>query len=376
VNRQTESLNRLQAVPSQAIGGSLQWTGSLRKQVVFAGTDIRQVRGRSDETAISNGIATSLTSSGGRETTFGGYMGAVVDLKRAILSGSVRYDRWLNSHGYSVTQPITSGTGSTTRFADRSESRLSPRVSALVRLTPRVSVSGVFSTAFRPPTLNELYRGFRVGNTLTLAHAFLTAEHAVSGEAALIVNALDQRLYVRTGPYCTSLTNTISNVTLSTTASLITRQRQNLGSTRSCGLEADLKFDPSPQWSISAGYLHASSIVTSMPGNPALVGQHLPQVPQNQFTASLRYSPPRVATFSAQFRSSSSQWDDDLNTLRLAPYGVLDLFVSRDIKGRTGVYAAVENATGSRVESGRTPVLTLAQPRTFRVGIRLRLGVR
>jgi len=243
-------------------------------------------------------------------------------------------------------------------------------------MTPHISVSGVFSTAFRQPTLNELYRGFRVGNVVTLANAFLTAEHAVSGEAALIASGLGQRLYVRAGSYCTSLTNTISNVTLTTTPSLITRQRQNLGSTRSCGLEADLRLDPSHDWSISAGYLYASSIVTSMPGNPALVGLQLPQVPRNQFTACLRYSPPRLATFAAQFRSSSSQWDDDLNTLRLAPYGVLDLFVSRDITGGTGVYAAVENATGSRVESSRTPVVSLAQPRTFRLGVRLRLGPR
>ena len=370
-NRQTESLNRLQTVPSQALGSSLQWTGSIRRQVIFAGADIRQIRGRSDETSISNGVATSLSSSGGRETTFGSFAGGIVNVRKVTLGGGIRYDWWRDSRGYSATRTIAGGAGQVTPFSARSESRLSPRASALVRVTPHISVSGVISTAFRQPTLNELYRGFRVGNVLTLANASLTAERAINGEAALIVDALDQRLYIRTGPYCLRLTNAVSNVTLSATPSLITRQRQNLGSTRSCGLEADVKFDPSGEWSISASYLHVNSTVTGMPGNEALVGLQLAQVPRDQFTTSLRYSPSRVGIFSVQFRSSTSQWDDDLNTLRLAPYSVVDLYASRKVTHWADIYLAVENASGSRVESGRTPVLTLAQPRVLRIGMRL-----
>ena len=193
-NRQTESLNRLQTVPSQAVGASGQWTAELKKHVVFAGADIRQVRGRSDETAVSNGIATSLSTSGGRETTFGSFAGGVLDWKRIILSGGVRYDAWWNARGYSATHLLINGTSTLTRFTDRSESRVSPRISVLGRITPHVSITGLFSTAFRQPTLNELYRSFRVGNVLTLGNDTLTAERATSAEAALVVNGLGQRL--------------------------------------------------------------------------------------------------------------------------------------------------------------------------------------
>jgi outer membrane receptor protein involved in Fe transport len=376
VNRQSESLNRLQTAPSQALGASTQWTGSIKKHVVFVGSDIRQIRGRSDETAISNGIATSLSSSGGRETTFGTFAGGIVGWKMLTISGGVRYDAWWNTGGYSATRPITSGAATLTHFADRFESRVSPRISLLARLTPHLSVSGLVSTAFRQPTLNELYRSFRVGNVFTLANDSLTAERATDGEAAVIINGFDERLYLRAGPFCTRITNTISNVTLSTTPALITRQRQNLGSTRSCGIESDLKFDPSSEWSISAGYLFVGSSVTSMPGNAFLVGLQLPQVARDQFTANIRYAPRKVATFSAQFRTSSPQWDDDLNTLRLAGYATLDVYASREISRRATAYFAAQNVTNARIEAGRTPVLTLAQPRTMRVGVRLALGKR
>jgi outer membrane receptor protein involved in Fe transport len=375
-NRQTEALNRLQTVPSQALGVNGQWTGSWKKQVVYAGADVRQIRGRSDETAIANGIATSLSTSGGRETSFGSFAGAIFDRKRFTLGAGVRYDAWWNSRGFSATRPITVGLPTLTLFADRSESRLSPRVSLLTRFGPHVSVSGLFSTAFRQPTLNELYRSFRVGNVLTLANDTLTAERATSGEAAVIVNALNDRLYLRAGPFCTSIDNTVSNVTLSATPALITRQRQNLGTTRSCGIESDLRLDPSAEWSLTTGYLFVNSVIISMPGNGALVGLQLPQVAKDQFTTNLRYSPHKIGTFAIQFRTSSSQWDDDLNTLRLGSYASLDVFGSHRLSDRATAYFAAENITNSRIESGRTPVLTLAPGRAIRVGLRLGLGKR
>ena len=371
-NRQTETLNRLQTVPTQALGATGQWTASIKKQVVFAGADIRQIRGRSDETSIANGAATSLSTGGGRETTFGSFAGGILAWRRLTLSGGVRYDAWWIRHAYSATRPVTVGTTTLTRFADRFESRVSPRVSLLARLTSHVSLSGLFSTAFRQPTLNELYRSFRVGNVLTLANESLTAERATSGEAAIIVNALKERLYFRAGPFCTRIANTVSNVTLTATPSLISRKRENLGSTRSCGLEADLRFDPSSEWSVSAGYLFVDPTVTSMPGNAALVGLQLPEIARHQFTADVRYSR-KIGTFAAQFRTSSGQWDDDLNTLRLAGYATVDLFASHELSRKAAAYIAVQNATNSRIESGRTPVLTLAQPRTLRIGVRLAL---
>ena len=69
-------------------------------------------------------------------------------------------------------------------------------------------------------------------------------------------------------------------------------------------------------------------------------------------------------------RWSARQFDDDRNTLPLRSYFVADLFASAPLNARASLTVAVENATGRRIESQATPVITYAQPRAVRLGVR------
>lgn len=373
--RSTESLNRVQRVPSTFFGVSSQWTGTYGRNILFAGFDVRSVRGHSDEIGFASGVPTSTSDAGGRELTNGIFGGAILPLgSRLTVSGGIRIDWWRNTGGFMRTMSLSSGAVTLTDFPDRSESAFSPRLSALYRLTDRVSVAANFSTGFRRPTLNELYRNFRVGDVLTLANADLRAERASGFDAAAIVNAFKQRLYVRAGMFCTSISENVSNVTLNVTPSLITRQRMNVGRTRSCGAEADWSFVAADDLRISGGYLFVDSRTVSFPANPTQEGLRIPQVARHQFSLQLAYSAPRIATLAAQIRAAGSQFDDDLNQFRLASFTTVDLFVSRKISSKVEVFAATENLFDSKIEAGRTPVLTLGTPRTFRIGLRLKFG--
>ena len=128
-------------------------------------------------------------------------------------------------------------------------------VLVLYKLREAVSLFASYSTGFRQPTLNELYRAFRVGDVLTLANENLQAEHARNYEGGFNASGFDGRLYIRSGVFCTSLSRPVANRTLSVTPSLITRQRQNLGRTRSCGIESDGKIRLTSEITGSAGYL-------------------------------------------------------------------------------------------------------------------------
>jgi outer membrane receptor protein involved in Fe transport len=378
-NRQTESLNRLQTVPSQNFSASVRWVkdfgAAAKGTTVFAGGEYRNIRGRSDETGIANGRATVATSAGGRESSAGAYVGVLTHpLRRLTLNAGARYDRWSETHGFTASRNLTTNVLTLTQFPDRDASAFSPRVSALYRLNDHISLTGSAARGFRQPTLNELYRSFRVGNVLTLSNENLRPERATSGEGAVVVHALDERFYLRAGPYCTWLSETVSNVTLIITPTLITRQRQNLGTTRSCGFEADTSVRVTPELTLNGGYLHVDARIKEMPGNPTLVGLRLPQIPTDQGTFEARYSRLRFGTASIQMRASSGQFDDDQNQLRLRGFFAVDAFFSHDISRRASMYAAGENIFNTRVEAGLTPVLTLAQPRTIRFGIRLRFG--
>jgi len=374
-DRQSESLTRLQTVPSQNFGLSGRWTTTFKQNTFFAGAEYRNIRGRSDETGFSNGNATVATSAGGREALAAAYTGiSFRATDRLTLNGGLRYDRWRETKGFSASRSLITQVLTMTSFPDRGRSALSPRGSMLFKINHNLSLAASAAGGFRQPTLNELYRSFRLGNILTLANENLRAEKAANFEVALIVNALDERFYVRAGPFCTRVSDTVTNVTLTIVPNLITRQRQNLGMTRSCGVEADAAIRATPSLTFTAGYLHVHAKVTAMPGNAALVGLRLPQVPRDQGTFRAQYSRIKLGTFSMQLRASGEQFEDDQNLLPLKGYLTADVYASHDVTHRFVVYFAGENIFDTSIEAGRTPVVTLAQPRNFRIGLRLRLG--
>ena len=373
-DRNSELLSRLQRVPSGAFGSNVRWTKDLKDQIVFAGLEYRRANGFSDETGFTAGRPSSRTETGGRQITAAGYAGGRLVFGRYTLNGTLRYDGSRQSEGRSIVRSLSGTTVSSTNFPARGESSLTGRASLMVRLSDRVRISAAYATGFREPTLNELYRGFRLGNVLTLANENLRAERAKDLEAAITFTGLSDRLYVRAGAYCISIKEAISNVTLSSTPSLITRRRDNLDSSHTCGLETEGKFSFASSLSLSADYLFVNSIVSASEGNPQLVGRRLPQVARHQFGMQLNWTPKTVGSFFVQLRGTGSQFDDDQNLFPLRKYAVLGAMYSRSLNRNIDFYGGIENAFNARVESGRTPVLTLGQPRTARLGLRLRLS--
>jgi outer membrane receptor protein involved in Fe transport len=376
VDRRTETLTRLQRVPAQGSGLSLQWSGFMGgSHSLVAGFESSEARGASDETVYASGRATSLVGAGGRARTSSLFARDLITITpRFILAPSARVDFWRNFGAHQTTRPLTgTAASSVVSFADRDESAFSPQLSALFKVHERVSLTSTFARAFRAPTLNELYRSFRVGNVLTLADEDLRAERLTSGEAGLIYEPR-RGVSLRAAAFLTDVTRAVANVTLSATPALITRQRRNLGRTRTRGFEAEGELRAGGRLTLSAGYLFADARVASFPADTSLEGLRVPQVARQQFTFQARYTNPTRLSFGVQARASSSQFDDDQNALRLRGYFTLDALASRRLARGVEAFAAAENLTGRRYEVGRTPVLTLGPPLFLRVGLRLRLG--
>ncbi|HJQ25099.1 MAG TPA: TonB-dependent receptor [Blastocatellia bacterium] len=378
-NRQSETLTRSQRVPAQQIGFSSQWSrvaGS--RQTLIAGFDAREVRGASDELVFTAGRVTSAVGAGGRERTFGVFGQDIIRVApRLLVTVGVRGDRWRNYDAFSASRPLaTPGAVTVTKFTDRVETAFSPRLSLLYKVSDHLSLYATGSRAFRAPTLNELYRSFRVGNVLTQANVNLRAERLTGGEAGARVTAFAERLAVRGTFFWSELTRPIANVTLSVTPTLITRQRQNLGRTRSRGVEFETDARLSRTVSLSGGYQFADATVLRFPANRALEGLLIPQTPRHQLTFQARYDNPAIVTVSLQGRAVGTQFDDDQNQLQLNRYFALDLFASRRLGRNIEVFAAFENLTDERYDIGRTPVRTIGPPLMARAGLRLHFGAR
>lgn len=378
-DRDSETLTRVQRVPSQNVGLTFQWTRTLgSKHRMVAGLDAREVRGASNELAFVQGRPSFFIGAGGRERTIGLFAQDFFRLNsRLSITAGGRFDRWREFAALSTTTPVNVTQPSTTQtFVDRTETAFSPQVSILYTPSDRIALTALFTRAFRPATLNELYRSFRVGDVLTLANENLRAERQTGGEAGARFYLFNHRLDARVTGFWTEIARPIANVTLNVTPALITRQRQNLGRTRSRGVEIEMEARLDRRWTISGGYLLADATVLEFPANTALEGLRIPQVPKHQATFQVRYTNPSLFTLGVQGRAGGQQFDDDQNRFPLGRYFTLDALASRRLTRNFDFFVAAENLLNQRCLVGRTPVTTIGPPLLIRAGIRFRLGQR
>jgi len=379
-SRNSESLTNQQHVPSRQLGGSAQWSRPLgRHQTLVAGVDAQKTTGLSLEDIFSAGAQTFRNNAGGHQRTVGLFGEDIVNLAAGwILTAGVRYDRWRNFSARRISTSLSpGGTTTTTLYPDRTEDAFSPRLSLLHQLNQHISVSASGYRAFRAPVLNELYRTFTQGNTRTLNNPALRAEHLSGAEGGVSTRFLAEKLNLRGTFFWSQVVNPIANVTLSTSPTLIVRQRQNLGRTQSTGVEFDGTYHVSSAVELSGGYQFVHATVLSFPADPAvnasLVGNRLPQVPEHQFTLQARYWNSRRLMLAVQGRYSGSQFDDDLNTLPLDRFFTLDVMAGRELRRGVEVFAAFENLFNQRYNVALTPIANQGPPILARVGIRLNL---
>ena len=246
---------------------------------------------------------------------------------------------------------------------------LSPRASAAMRLTDAVSVQASAYRSYRTPTLNELHRGFRVGNVVTDPNAGLDPERLTGFEGGVLF--AEGRTSARVTGFWNQLDGAIANVTVSSTPALITRQRQNTDTVRASGLEIEADVRPHARWTLGGFAALTRSKFTETPAQPALAGNRVPQVPVYQLGASVTYVDPRAFTGSVHLRLVGRQFDDDLNAFELDRFAVVDIAGTHALRHGVNAFAAVENLFDREYDVGRTPLRTVGWPRTLRVGIRV-----
>jgi outer membrane receptor protein involved in Fe transport len=236
---------------------------------------------------------------------------------------------------------------------------------------------------FRVPSLNELYRPFRVGNNITEANENLRPETLYGGEAAI---GQDQgaAVWSATG-FFNQLKDPITNVTQGVGPAAFPRagfvpaggifyMRENAGVINAAGVEVDARYQPvqAVALRLSGAYTHATVDGGSVA--PQLTGKRPAQTPQVVVTAAAHWMATRQLAVSAEVRYEGQRFEDDLNTLNLRAAAGVDARVSYQITRDWGVYLAAENLTDAAIETGQTAdhVLSYDAPRVIRIGVRFR----
>ena len=370
-NRNSESLTDVQRVPVQQMGLVAQWSKQiLSRLTLLAGLDGMDVTGFSDEITYSAGNPTAHLSNGGTQQSLGVFAEGIVQItSKWSVTFSGREDLWSNLDASSSRIP-TKGKPAYTAYPDRGQNAFSPRLTTSYRAGEHTVLYASAYRSFRAPTLNELYRSFRVGNVQTLANPYLQAEHFTGGEGGVRATMLNNRITLFGVGFWGVVTDPVANVTLSTTPQLIVRMRENLGRIQAPGLQAGINYTVTNRIWLSCAYQFIDSTVVSFPANPALVGNQVPLVPKNELVFQGTWAAPQRIFVAIQGRTASNEFDDDQNLLPLGAYFVLSATVSRPLPKGFDVFFQGENLTNSQYDIGRTPVVTLGQPILGRVGMR------
>jgi len=329
-DRNTDRLSFTQTVPSDATGGSLIWQHHKSRWNILGGADVDRLGGTSTDHLIPSGERVG----GGVQLQHGVYTQADATLGPARFFGGVRHTfTGQNSSFFSPSGGISAG-------------------------HKRWRARGSVYRSFRAPTLNELYREFRAGNTTTRANPLLQSETLWGAEAGF--DYVGERGTMRVTAYRNSMDGLITNVTLSSSPTAIIRQRANAAQAISRGVEADFR-ERWKNWLGELQYLYVESRYVT--------GFRVAQIPKHQGIAQLSYT--RDGTLASfALRSYAYQFDDDLNVFRLPGYASAQFVLRQRIVRSLSGEVTLENAFDRIFYTAFTPTPNIGAPRLVKVGLK------
>ncbi len=169
-SRATETLTNVQHVPTQQLGGAIQWAQTFKSFTYVVGGDITDTRATDSE------IKYNVTA---RQRQGGAYGEMLWQPRNWSFALSTRIDGFRNFDGRQLNlQPPAP----TVQFVPTNEHPIDPRLGVVRKLGGGLSLTGSVFRAFRGPSMNELYRTGQVGAQVTNANAGLHSERATGFE--------------------------------------------------------------------------------------------------------------------------------------------------------------------------------------------------
>ncbi len=377
------------ATPADGWGGNLALrstaidlgAGQLEWEV---GADARFSTGETRERfRFINGTFTRDRFAGGETAVIGAYAEGSWTTDRWLVAGGLRIDGWETTNGRRLELDRATGLPTLDETdPDRSGDVVSARLAGRRDLGAGIAARAAAYSGFRPATLNELHRPFRVGNDLTEANAALEPETLQGVEAGL--SWTGEASSIAATVFWNRIEDAIVNVTIGqgpgtfpragfVPAGGVLRQRQNAGTIEATGLEVNAEHRLGDRLTLVGAASVTDAEVDGGTAAPQLTGLRPVQAPVWSATAGADWQATDRLTLSARARYESRRFDDDLNSRVLDAAMTVDGRAEFDLLDGIGVYAAVDNLFDEDVAVSQTgdAITGLGQPRTTRVGLTL-----
>lgn len=346
----TTITNEQYAVPATGWGGNAALRGRWDWLNWEVGADARLAEGESRE-LFSSGLA-SRRISGGTSGVEGLYAEGAGRFDGWLITLGARVDGWETSNGHLIESAVATGAVTKQQFyASRSGTLPTARAGVRYDLSDSLYLRAAAYEGFRAPSLNELYRPFRVGQITTLANPALTPENLYGTELG-IGGAWDALGWGATA-FWNQLHDPIANVTLPPPF-VNTQMRENAHDINALGIEADARLKLSDMVALNAAFDYVAARTKVLnPVSGLLVPTRPAQAPRLTLTGGIEVTPFARLTIDADLRYEGKRFSDDQNTASLALDGVTtaDARISYALTHSLSVYVYGDNLFNARVGS-------------------------
>ncbi|MBX9617081.1 MAG: TonB-dependent receptor [Caulobacteraceae bacterium] len=357
-------------------GGRLEWE---------LGADARFNEGETRELfRFMAGAFTRDRVAGGETSVVGAYGEGSWTRGPWLVAGGLRLDGWENADGRRLERDRAAGLAT---LDETDPNRSGEVVSA--RLAARRDLGGGFAgraaaySGFRPATLNELHRPFRVGNDLTEANAGLVPETLQGVEGGLAWDGEASTLGVTV--FWNRIEDAIVNVTIGAgpgtfpragfvPAGGVLRQRQNAGTIEATGIEVTATHRIGERLSFDAALSLTDAEVDGGTSAAQLTGLRPAQAPEWAVSAGADWQATDRLGLIVRVRHEGDRFEDDLNSRVLEAATTVDGRAEYAIRDGVMVYLAADNLFDAEVAVSETGdgVEGYGPPRTVRAGLSLR----
>ena len=369
------------SVPSTGLGARVEIRPPVGdKAELRLGSDWRRTVGETNENFFFTGLIPGRSRrAGGDSDIFGLFAEASVELaERFTLTAGTRADHWSIANGFRKEVNIGSTVRSDDVFAARSGWEGTGRAGFAWQAADAIKLRGAAYLGWRLPTLNELYRPFRVGADATAANELLAPERLKGAEIGLNVESGEFALGATA--FVSKLNNAIANVTLGVgpgnypgvgfvAAGGVYRQRQNLDAIESKGVELDASYS-ADAFTLRAGYAYVDAKVEAAGAALALNGLRPAQVPRHFANLGISHDGQSFSV-NVNARYVGGQFEDDGNSRRLDDAFAVDAGAGYRLSDKFRVELRAENLFDARIEAalGSDGVVERAAPRTIWAGL-------
>ncbi|WP_292083728.1 MULTISPECIES: TonB-dependent receptor [unclassified Brevundimonas] len=356
-------------------GGRLEWE---------VGADARFNEGETHERFRYMAEAFTRDRIAGGETSVAGIYGeGSWETGPWLFAGGLRLDGWKNQNGRRLERDLATGAATLDeKDPERSGEVVSARLAARRMIGGGWAARAAAYSGFRPATLNELHRPFRVGNDLTEANAALVPETLQGIEAGLAfegpISALGATLFWN------RIEDAIVNVTVGegpatfpragfVPAGGVLRQRRNAGTIEATGVEISARQALRGGLDLTAALSVTDARVDGGSAAPQLTGLRPAQAPIWSATAGVDWRAGDRLSLSARARYESRRFEDDLNSRVLGAAVTADLRADWRVNQRASLWLAADNLFDAEVEVSETGtgVEGFGPPRSLSAGVRL-----